>query len=70
MKKQQALLKAILSTFVAIIVIATATLPLPPSVLYEFGNRARMFIATLLLLLLVYTFKEGTFANIAKIDLT
>lgn len=66
-------MKAILSVFVAIIATtttATATPPLPPSILYKFSNRARMFIATLLLLLLVYIFNKGTYANIAKIELT
>lgn len=73
LKKQQALLKAILSIFVAITAtttIATATPPLPPSTLYKFSNRARMFIATLLLLLLVYIFNKGIYANIAEIEST
>lgn len=71
LKKQQVLLKAILSTFVATIAIATTIAPpLPPSVLYKFGNRTRMFIATILPLSLVYTFNEGIHTNIAEIDST
>lgn len=66
-------MKAILSTFVATTATtttATATPPLPPSILYKFGNRARIFIATLLLLLLVYIFNKGVYANIAEIEST
>lgn len=66
LKKQQALLKATLSTFVAIA--TTTTPPLPPSALYKFGYRARTFIVVVLLPSSIYTFDKEAYTNIAEID--
>lgn len=66
LKKQQALLKATLSAFVAIV--TTTIPPLPPSALYKFGYRARTFIAVVLLPSSNYTFNKEAYTNIAEID--
>lgn len=71
LKKQQALLKAVLTSYVATI---PAIPILLPSTLYEFGNRTlRTFIATTFddppkLLLPKYTFGATAYANIADIE--
>lgn len=66
LKKQQALLKATPSAFVA--TATTTTPPLPPSALYKFGYRARTFIAVVLLPSSNYTFDKEAYTNIAEID--
>lgn len=66
LKKQQALLKATPSAFVAIV--TTTIPPLPPSALYKFSYRARTFIAVVLLPSSIYTFDKEAYANIAEID--
>lgn len=67
-KKQQALLKATPTAFVAT-ASTTPTLTLPPSAIYKFGDGAsRIFMATVLPLSTVYTFGETVYANMADID--
>lgn len=65
LKKQQVLLNAAPTAYVAI----ATPLPLLPSVPYEFGNRQlRTFIATTILLSLLYNFGDTVYTNIANVD--